>query len=114
MSHPTHLPPDRLVCRDCFYTVTQRCLRCPNPTLGLRMLMHLRRHWQVFVVLTLPPTELLGYSLRQRIADSGTAVLLLRLSKAFWKMTDPVGSLRRLAARLPVVAIVRRIVSLVR
>ena len=51
MSRPTHLPPDRSVCRDCFYTVTERSLRCLNLTLGLRTLLHLRRHRQALVVL---------------------------------------------------------------
>ena len=114
MRRPTRLPPDPSVCPDCFYTVTQRSRPCPNPNLGLRMLLRLCRHRRVSVVLNLPPADSLGYCLRRRIADSGTIMLLLRRSEAIWKRTDLVGSPRPLAARLPVVVVFRRTVSLVR
>ena len=114
MSHLTRLPPGRSVCHGYFYTGTQRSRRCPNQTLVLQVLLRLCRHRQLSVVLILPPADSLCYCLRWRIADSETAVLLLRLSEEFWKMTNPTGFRRRLAARLPVVVVVWRIVSLVR
>ena len=75
MRRPTRLPPDPSVCPDCFYTVTQRSLRCPTPTLGLRMLLRLRCHRQALVMLILLQAtafvgELLPPELQCFICDS--------------------------------------------